>query len=131
MPYAVVADRLVINVVEWDGESLWAPPDGTSLIEDPPSGVSSGWKWVEGEWVPPDAPIPSSVSPRQLKLALLVYGLLDDVEAFVDAAGRAVQIAWANTTEYERQDPMLNQMIAAFGMEPETADELFRFATTL
>ncbi len=32
--YAVVRDGVVENVVLWDGESDWAPPEGSTLVED-------------------------------------------------------------------------------------------------
>lgn len=69
--------------------------------------------------------IPGSITPRQLKLALLDAGLLDAIEAFVAAAPREVQIGWNNTVEYLRTDALLNEMAAAFGMTAEQIDGIF------
>ena len=37
MTYAVVndADSVIVNIVAWDGETEWSPPDGTSAVADP------------------------------------------------------------------------------------------------
>jgi hypothetical protein len=77
------------------------------------------------------APVPSSVSPRQLKLALLASGQLDQIEAFVASADKSVQISWEYTTEFQRDNPLLNQMAAAFGMTSDQVDTLFRAAANL
>jgi hypothetical protein len=79
---------------------------------------------------PPAAPEPV-VSRRQLKLALYGAGILDQVEAFVAQADRAVQISWTEATEFRRGDPMLNQMAAAFGMDSAAIDQMFAVAAAL
>ena len=77
------------------------------------------------------APVPEAVSPRQIKLALLAEGMLDPIEAFVSGADRAVQIAWEYAVEFRREDPLLTQMAAGFGMSSGQVDDLFRHAATL
>lgn len=76
-------------------------------------------------------PVPATVSARQIKLALLAADLLDDVEAFAASQDRAVQISWEYAVEFERQDPMLTAMAAAFGLTDEQVDDLFRAAAEL
>ena len=62
--WAVVVDGLVIDVVIWDGESEWTPPDGAELVKlvDAP-GVGIGWtynpkatknKWIDNRPEPED-----------------------------------------------------------------------------
>jgi hypothetical protein len=75
--------------------------------------------------------VPQVVSPRQMKLAMLGAGMLDDVEAFVAAADRAVQITWENAVEWRRDDAMVNGMGAAFGLTSPQVDDLFTAAATL
>jgi hypothetical protein len=79
----------------------------------------------------PDHPVPDSVSRRQMKLALLGAGMLDQVEAFVAGADRAVQISWADAVEFRREDPMLTAAADAFGLTSEQRDDLFRAAAAL
>lgn len=61
-----------------------------------------------------DAPVvvPESVTPRQLRLALLGAGKLAQINAFVTsgAVPEAARISWEYATEYRRDDPLLNQM---------------------
>jgi len=58
--YAVVRDGVVENVIVWDGQSAWSPPDGTTLVPLPftkeEDGVRRytagiGWNYVDGEFV--------------------------------------------------------------------------------
>ena len=84
-----------------------------------------------------DAPVfvPQSVSPRQLKLALLGAGLLDEIEAFVagSTVPRAAQISWEYAVEYRRDDPMLNQMAGMLDPPISDAqiDQLFTAASQI
>ena len=81
---------------------------------------------------PEDLPVPDEVSPRQLRLALLDMGLLDQVEALVVQADRAVQIMWEYSITYERSHPAWEQM-GAMLTPPATAqdiDVVFRLAAT-
>jgi len=79
--------------------------------------------------------VPNSVTPRQLKLALLASGDLDRIEAFVasPAVPRDAQISWNNAIEYRRDDMMLNSMAAVLDppMSPEQIDNIFRAAAEL
>lgn len=75
--------------------------------------------------------VPDAVSARQMKLALLGAGLLDNIEAFVSSQDRAVQISWEYATEFHRGDPLLAGMAKAFGMTGEQVDEIFRTAAGL
>ena len=77
---------------------------------------------------PPVLPVPSVVSARQLKLALHIEGLLDGIEAFVTSQNKAVQISWQTTSEYHREDAMLNGMADEIGMPKDHIDRIFRLA---
>jgi len=51
--YALVdADGLVANVVEWDGETEWAAPDGLIAVEADVA-VSIGWRRTGEGWTAP------------------------------------------------------------------------------
>lgn len=89
--------------------------------------------------IPADQPslsIPISVTPRQAKLALLSAGLLDDVEAAIDAitdpaTKRVAQIEWEYAQEIRRDWPFLVQLATAMGMTSTDLDELFTQAALL
>lgn len=80
--------------------------------------------------------VPKLVTPRQAKLALLSAGLLDEVEAAIDAIAdpatkRVAQIEWEYAQEIERGWPLLVQIAGAMGMTDAELDELFIAAATL
>ena len=58
MNYALVDNTgLVVNIIIWDGESDWQPPEG--LIAVPlTDGAAIGWSYVEGEFIAPPEPEP-------------------------------------------------------------------------
>lgn len=104
------------------------PPE----IEDQ---VEVGWRLTEaGAIVPPEAPaaeVPTAVTKRQARLALLGAGLLDTVEALIAQQPAAVRITWEDATEWRRDDPILIQIAAALGMDGPAIDALFTTAATL
>jgi hypothetical protein len=76
-------------------------------------------------------PSPQSITPRQAKLALYGAGLLDEVEAMVAQADRAVQIHYHESVTWLRNDPVLIGLAAQLGMTAEQLDKLFIQAATL
>lgn len=53
MNYAVInADNVVENIVAWDGDTTWSPPDGYTAIQSKTAGI--GWVMNNaGELLPP------------------------------------------------------------------------------
>lgn len=90
------------------------------------------WQTWRLEPVPPPEPpaVPVSVSPRQMRLALLDLGLLDEVEAMVAASDRAMQIMWEYSLDYERAHPAWDAMGGSIGKAPADIDDLFRLAAS-
>lgn len=85
--------------------------------------------------IAPQTPVPASCTRRQGRLALLAQGLLDDVEAAIDAIAdpteqRAAKIEYEADT-WERGNPFVQAMWAQLGGTPEQLDDLFRLAVTL
>jgi len=80
---------------------------------------------------PPGPVIPQSVTMRQARLALHAAGLLDDVEAAVQAADKATQIEWEYAQTVERNWPTLALLAGALGLTDETLDSLFSAAAQL
>lgn len=55
MRYAVVnkkVPRLVLNIVEWDGESAWTPPDGTVLVQSNSANLYDVYDPQDGSFTP-------------------------------------------------------------------------------
>ncbi|HBQ7970013.1 hypothetical protein DN594_25230 [Enterobacter cloacae] len=52
--FAIVVDGVVKNLVEWDGESDWAPEEGATVLTD--GYVDIGWKFDGKNFTPPTQP---------------------------------------------------------------------------
>lgn len=70
------------------------------------------------------------VSARQMLVALDESGMLDGIEAYVASQPRVVQITWARSQEFQRDNPLLAAGAQAFGLTPEQVDNLFALAAT-
>jgi hypothetical protein len=92
--------------------------------------------WVVADVVPPAPLVPQAVTRRQAKQALLLAGVLAQVQpaidAITDSAARAmVQIEWDDSQVFERNRPALIGLAGALGMSPEQLDQLFITASGL
>lgn len=85
---------------------------------------------VIAPYVAPPAPPVTQVTMRQARLALLAAGLLDDVEAMLAQADRAVQIEWEYATVVDRSSALVQAIGAALGLSEQHIDELFVDAAT-
>lgn len=72
-----------------------------------------------------------TLTPAQLDLALLQFGLLDAVEAFVAAADRPTQIAYKRVQTFERSNPLLNTAAGLLRMTDEQVDAVWMYGSTL
>lgn len=80
----------------------------------------------------PSAPvIPTSVTPRQARIALLGAGLLPQVEAAVASVGGATQITWDYATQITRDDPLIQTLGTVLKLSSAQIDALFQLASTL
>ena len=83
---------------------------------------------------PEDPPV-TSVTPRQARLALLQFGMLQQVNDAIanmgGDAGEAARIMWEYATEISKNDPLLAQITAGLGLSDEQIDQLFELAASL
>lgn len=50
---------LVINTVLWDGKTPWQPPENCIALKPPKASLTGvGWRYVNGEFIPPSEPEP-------------------------------------------------------------------------
>lgn len=81
---------------------------------------------------PTPAPIPSHVTMRQARLALLQSGLLQTVtDAIATGTDEAMKIEWEYATEVKRDWPSLVALAGSLGMTDADLDNLFTLAATL
>lgn len=76
-------------------------------------------------------PIPQSVTPYQLKRALLeTNNLLATVEQAVAGADPVTQLAWSEAVSFQRTDALLLAMAQLLNISSETLDDLFILAAS-
>lgn len=76
-------------------------------------------------YTPPPSKVPTSLSMRQARLALLGAGLLDTVQAGVSAMPKAAQIEWEFAATVERSSPLVATLAASLGLDDAALDALF------
>lgn len=119
-------DYALLSVVPHD-----PPPEGQQV-----AGIThtiAGGQVVEVatyEPIPPD-PAPTEVSRRQFKMQLAISGLTTTVEAWIATQDPLVQIAYAESGSFKRDEPMMAAGFAAMEFTPEQIDEFFREAAAL
>lgn len=76
-------------------------------------------------------PVPTSVTPRQARLALLAAGKLTQANAAVAASDEETQLAWEFAGSVMRNDAGVVSLGAAIGLDTTALDDLFRTASKL
>lgn len=79
----------------------------------------------------PATSVPSVVTMRQARLALLQSGLLAQVNTAVAAADEATKITWEFSTEVHRENALVATLASALGLTESQLDDLFTLAATL
>lgn len=77
------------------------------------------------------APIPTVVTMRQARLALLQANLLSTVNTAIKAGNEEDKITWEYATEVYRNSPLVTNMVTALGLSDSQLDDLFALAATL
>lgn len=79
--------------------------------------------------------VPTKVTMRQARLALLQEGLLDDTEALIASLegpeGQAVRIEWDYSSEVHRHKPFVQSLGSQLGLDDEQLDQLFITASQI
>lgn len=109
------------NGADWMGRAGTQPPE---YDPDTQSAFFDGGQWVIKDFTPAKQ-VPTVVSMRQARLALLGAGLLDDVQAAVEFGDRAMQISWEFATEVRRDDALVLGLAKSLNLSPDQVDDLF------
>ncbi len=114
-----------------------------AISETDPVLVDGNWtqQWQVTELSPEQieanqkALVPSSVTMRQARLALLGAGLLASVDAAIDSLPspqkEAARIEWEYATEVQRSSGLVPMMVVALGLDDAVLDALFSVAEGL
>lgn len=133
MRYALIEGGQVVNVIE--APEGFTPASGQA-VSSQTAGI--GDTYAAGVFTPqaPTPVVPPSVTRRQARQALLLAGLLDDVQPAIDAISNAtqralVQIEWEDSLTFERSRPSLISLATALGLDSDALDDLFITAAGL
>jgi hypothetical protein len=111
------------RIVELDGiRSLIL--DGEPI----PAGAIEIGQTADPDCLNPPVPVPESVTPKQIRLALNRAGLRDIVEQTIAGLDQDVRDIWEFAQEVRRDDPLVVMLGEQFGAN---LDDLFRLAATL
>ena len=133
MQYAIIENNTIANVAEADAPLA----ENWELLQ---VGAGIGWARTEPGMpfeapAPAPGPVPSSVTMRQARLALLGAGLLASVDAAIDSLPspqkEAARIEWEYAAEVQRSSGIVLMMGVALGLDDAAIDALFIVAEGL
>ena len=104
-----------------------------------PEVVATLIEWTVGQPLPepasPPRAMPTSVTMRQARLALLASGLLDGVNATINALPspqkESARIEWEYAATVDRDSVLIGMLGAALGLDEAALDSLFSTASSL
>lgn len=129
----------------WDGNTVDQSPKepitGKVLVEPPILGDGESAVWNGSEWsVVTELPaipleLPTKVTMRQARLALLEAGQLDAVTVMVNtipvsAGGDSVKIEWEYAADVDRNHEWVQSLSSQMGWTDTDLDNLFAIADT-
>lgn len=128
MRFAIVANGVVVNIAEADeaiGEG-WIQSDTASI----------GQLYDGTDFTDPPIPVPTQVTMRQARAALIIAGLhdavYDAINAIEDEQDRALALnEWERSQVVERNRGLVVELAAAIGLSESQLDDLFIFAASI
>ena len=125
MKYAIIENNKIVNIAVAD---TYLAINWVQLQD----GFGIGDNYVNGVFSKEILPIqvPQTITPRQARLILLQYGLLDDIELLIKD-NRTVQIWWEYSTDIQRNNEQLLEFAAITGLTDEQLDDMFIKASKL
>lgn len=127
----VIENGVVVNTVEV--ESLGVLPGLVAAQAN--EGI--GWLYDGSNFTSPPSPtpsVPTEVTMRQARLALLDAGLLANVQPAINSLNEPdktkAQIEWEYSNALQRSNPFVTTLGTALGLDNEALDNLFIQANT-
>ena len=108
----------------------WVRADAPPMLDVGQCAIFAGDGWVVADEEPPEIVwVPAEVTMRQAQRALLDAGLLDAVEAAINALPepprRAAKIDWEMSSTLRRDSQFVQLLAPALGMTSTQLDALF------
>lgn len=132
MDIALAIDKL-IPAAEYGGSVTANDQASYEAIRWADERPKPSWAELLAAYAPPAPPV---VTMRQARLSLLGAGLLDDVEAALNAIGetkegKAARIEWTYASEVHRSSEFVAMMGNALALDADALDALFVTAAGL
>lgn len=125
--YAQLVDGTVYFVIDSPFD-----PDGINGEWIACGDAGPGWTYDGSTFAPPAPPapvIPSVLTMRQARLALFTAGLINSVQAAINALPspdkEKAQIEWEFSNEVQRHNGFVSQLAPVLGLTSEQVDALF------
>lgn len=120
------------DVLETEEREIWTQTDPN---EETDTAVMDKETWVKlkAEYyfdIEDYNPVPQSVSPMQIRLALNELGLRQTIENAVDSGSQDLKDMWKFASEFKRDYPLIEELSVSLGFTKEQVDNIFRFAST-
>jgi hypothetical protein len=133
MRAAIIVDDKVDNIIEVDALDVL---EGVVLVEAPTASIGDAWdgeKFVAPNPAPPA--VPTKVTMRQARLALLAAGTLDQVDTAINALPspqkEEARIEWDYSSAVERDWPLVAMLGQQLSLDAAALDQLFITAAGL
>ena len=140
-----IGDRTVVEIADEQAATVEAGRAATPrthyLYQDGELVNMQAWlynhRWEDGQWVEFVPPVPESVTPRQIRLALIDRGIMPEqitqmLSGIEDTVLRAKALAeWEFASEVKRTHPLIAQLAGALEFGAEDVDEVFRKAKAI
>lgn len=116
--YYLTLSTGIVQPVVWNGETPFPLPDGASISATPP------------ELAPAPVVVPESITPRQIRLWLLSFGI---PLAAIDQAltTDAAKVEWEFASEIRRDHPLVEALRLALALSHDQVDSAFIVASNL
>lgn len=75
--------------------------------------------------------VPVSVTSRQFKMQLVISGIKPDVDAWVSEQPEVVQVAYEYSSNFVRDEPMMQAGFTAMGFSQQELNDFFIAASKL
>jgi len=120
------------DVLETEEREAWNQADPN---EETDSAVMDKETWVKlkAEYtieIEDYNPVPQSVSPMQIRLALNELGLRTTIENAVDSGSQDLKDMWEFASEFKRDYPIIEELSVSLGFTEEQVNNIFRLAST-
>jgi hypothetical protein len=136
VPLPVVGEfeTAIIDGTEKDSKGNWVfkysvKPMFEEYTQEDGTVVSVGEQQIAYTASKKKAMVPSSISMRQARLALLEVGLLSSVDTAIGSldspAKERASIEWEYATEVDRTNPLVLSLLPVLGLSEDAIDDLF------